>query len=476
MRWSAENIVPLATAVACLAALLGWSLHHQVEPAAPRLPIDHPRPASDDRDGATALAEARLVTGPGEAGADRGAWPSFRGPERTGWIEPTTPLARKWPADGPRRLWQVAMGEGYAGAAIRDGRVYVIDYDPQDQADALRCLSLDDGREIWRQTYPVKVKRSHGMSRTVPAVADRTVVSLGPKCHVIAADAITGELRWGMDLVERFGTTVPPWYAGQCPLIDGGRVILAPAGKQVLMAAVDLRSGELAWTTPNTRGWSMTHASVATMQLGDRRMYIYCGSGGVAGVDAQTGRLLWQTDAWRVRIATVPTPVVIGDGRVFFSGGYNAGSMMMRIRPEGDGYATEVLWRLDAKLFGATQQTPILYRDHLFGVRPDGQMACLDLDGNVVWTSGPKARFGIGPFLIAGGLMYLMDDDGQLTLAETSTRAYKPLATARVLDGHESWGPMALAGDRLIVRDLTTMACLHVGDGTADAAAGTQAP
>jgi len=37
------------------------------------------------------------------------------------------------------------------------------------------------------------------------------------------------------------------------------------------------------------------------------------------------------------------------------------------------------------------------------------------------------------------------------------------LATAKVLAGHESWGPMALAGDRLIVRDLTTMRCLDVG-------------
>ena len=31
-------------------------------------------------------------------------------------------------------------------------------------------------------------------------------------------------------------------------------------------------------------------------------------------------------------VATVPTPVVIGDGRIFFSGGYNSGSMMMRLK------------------------------------------------------------------------------------------------------------------------------------------------
>ena len=28
----------------------------------------------------------------------------------------------------------------------------------ENQADALRCLSLADGKEIWRYSYPVKVK------------------------------------------------------------------------------------------------------------------------------------------------------------------------------------------------------------------------------------------------------------------------------------------------------------------------------
>ena len=33
---------------------------------------------------------------------------------------------------------------------------------------------------------------------------------------------------------------------------------------------------------------------------------------------------------------------------------------------------------------------------------------------------------------------------------------------AQVLTGHDSWGPMAMAGGRLILRDLTRMVCLDV--------------
>ncbi|MCC5828640.1 MAG: PQQ-like beta-propeller repeat protein [Phycisphaeraceae bacterium] len=481
MRPSWEIIAPLVTALVAALVLAFWGLHSRAVPADWRVPLDHPAAVIDTGAHGAGPPVPQLALGPGEPGRDRGQWPGFRGPDGAGWIEPTAELARGWPSDGPRRVWHRDMGEGYAAPAVWDGRVYLIDYDAEAQADALRCLSLDDGREIWRKSYSVRIKRSHGMSRTVPAVADGVVVSIGPRCHVLAVDAITGQLKWFIDMVRQFDTTVPPWYAGQCPLIDDGRVILAPAGPEVLMTAVDLHSGDTLWTTPNPMGWSMTHVSITPMELDGRRMYIYCGSGGVAGVDARTGELLWHTDAWRVPIATIASPVVVGPGLVLFSGGYNAGSMLMRISTDAPQYGehddasdngekprevffkTETVWRLPAEQFGATQQTPI-YRDgHLFGIRPDGQLVCLNLNGQIVWASGPRVRFGIGPLLIAGDLIYLMDDHGRLTIAELSTQAYRPLATARVLDGHESWGPMALAGDRLLVRDLTALRCLDVG-------------
>jgi outer membrane protein assembly factor BamB len=409
------------------------------------------------------VLQGELITGEGEPSDITAAWPQFRGEDRTNIARDTPPLARDWPAAGPPALWSVRMGEGHAGPVVRHGRVYVIDYDREAEADVLRCLSLDDGRDIWQYRYPVSIKRNHGMSRTVPAVTDRFVVALGPKGHVTCCDAITGELQWSIDLVGEYASEIPPWYAGQCPMIDGDRVILAPAGDEVLMMAVDIATGETIWQTPNTPGWNMTHSSVMPMQLDERLTYVYCGSGGVVGVDAADGRLLWQTDQWTVRIAMVPSPVDIGMGRLFLSGGYGAGSMMLRIdRGENDAYVAQPVFRLDAQTYGAAQHTPVLYRDHLFGVRPSGELICLDLDGNVRWTSGMQARFGLGPFLIADDLIFVMDDHGQLTMAAADPGEYRPLASADVLDGHDAWGPMAIVEGRLLLRDLTTLKCLDL--------------
>ncbi len=66
--------------------------------------------------------------------------------------------------------------------------------------------------------------------------------------------------------------------------------------------------------------------------------------------------------------------------------------------------------------------------------------------------------------MIAGGMIYVMNDSGLLTLAEARPDGYKQLAQSQVLSGHDSWGPMALAGGRLIVRDMTQMVCLDVAE------------
>jgi outer membrane protein assembly factor BamB len=86
----------------------------------------------------------------------------------------------------------------------------------------------------------------------------------------------------------------------------------------------------------------------------------------------------------------------------------------------------------------------------------------MDLNGSIKWTSSSANKFGLGPYMIINDLIFVMDDEGHLTIAEAITDAYRPLTTARVLEGHESWGPMAFVSGRLIVRDLTRMKCLDV--------------
>ncbi len=454
--------LPLLAAVFAVAALVFWWARQGEDAISERLPGADQPPGADGAAAVNPILAGKLIQGIAQPGNLPGLWPQFRGPNRDGISPETTPLARSWDAAGPRQLWAVDCGEGYAGAAVREGRVYLMDYDYDNKQNALRCLSLADGGEIWRYAYTMPVKRNHGMTRTVPAVSDKFVVAMDPKCHVLCLDAATGELRWGMNLVTEYGATVPPWYAGQCPLIDGKAVILAPGGHDAMLAAVELETGKTLWRAPNPHDWKMTHSSVMPMEFGGRRFYVYCGSGGVAGISAKDGTLLWETAAWKISIATVPSPLVLDGGRIFLAGGYNAGSLLLQLQDQGGKLVPQTVWKLAPEDFGATQHTPIFHEGHLFGTRPNGQFVCLGLDGKVLWASPAGDPFGLGPFLFADGLFFVMNDSGKLSLVEDSATRFHLLAQAQVLQGRESWGPMALAGGRLLARDFTRLVCLEV--------------
>ena len=446
--------IPVVTALAVAAALAVFGLWRPEAGLHLREPGADAAPGLQGAAARNPVLAGKAIPGEGQPASLPGAWPWFRGPNRDAASPETTTLARSWAASGPRALWSVAAGEGYAGVAVLGGRVYVMDYARESHESVLRCLSLADGKEIWRYAYPLSVKRNHGITRTVPAVTEKVAVAIDPKCNVLCVDAANGALRWGMNLVAEFGATIPPWYAGQCPLLDGNTVLLL---------AVDLETGKTLWKTPNPRGWKMTHSSVMPMEFSGRRMYVYCGSGGVVGVSAQDGSILWDTSDWKISIATVASPIPLADGRIFFSGGYNAGSLMLQLSEDGGKLSAKTVFKVGQNVFGATQQTPILHKDRIFGIRPDGQLACMDLNGKPVWASGAKMQFGLGPLLMADGLLYAMNDTGKLCLFEASPDKYTPLAQADVLsEGHEAWGPMALAGGRLIVRDFTRILCLDV--------------
>jgi outer membrane protein assembly factor BamB len=500
---SARNNLAIVATVSLVAVMTFslWLWSPVRDALQPRVPGTDSAPGTSGESANPVLA-GKVIPGPGKAAALTSAWPQFRGPNRDGIIADATRLSRDWKTSPPRELWSLDVGEGYAGVAIRAGRVYLLDYDRDAKQSALRCLSLADGEEIWRFSYPLTIKRNHGMTRTMPTLAGNHLVALDSKCNVFCLDASTGELKWSVSLVNEFGAAIPEWYAGQCPLVDGDKVILAPGGKNALLIALDLAMGKPLWQSPNPHDWKMTHSSIMPTDFGGRRHYVYCASKGVVGVDANDGKQLWETADWKISIATVPSPVPLPDGRIFLTGGYNAGSLMLELAsdnstnrsaglrpgvilsspPNAPGQETGApltvssasnydtnstisvrsLFKLPANIFGATQHTPILKDNHLYGIRADGRFVCLGLDGKVVWSSGSGENFGLGSFLMAGDLIYALNDSGQLSLLEASSTQFALLGQIQPLTGRESWAPMALADGRLLLRDLTRLVCLDV--------------
>ncbi|MGD8374976.1 MAG: PQQ-like beta-propeller repeat protein [Acidobacteriota bacterium] len=392
-----------------------------------------------------------------------GDWPQFRGPKRDG-ISDETGLLRAFPEGGPEVLWSTPVGQGYAAAAIHDGKVYFNDYDESAFDFLVRCLDLNTGDELWRFREPRRIRPNHGITRTVPATDGALVFSLDPKAVLHALDAATGEERWRKDFVKDYGSQIPPWYNGQNPLLDGGHLIVAPAGAKALMVALDPATGKEIWTTANPQGWLLSHASPMPATLGGVRQYLFSVLEGAIGVAADDGRMLWH-HPFKFNISVSPSPLAIDGERVYVTGAYDAGGTMFRVTRDGDAWSTETLFVHGPTEWNSEVQTPILADGHMFAVgkAKRGLFTCLDLDGKPVWTSEGKASFDLGSFLLADGMFFVLEGStGTLRLLEANAKGYSELARAQVLEGHDVWGPMALSDGKLILRDMTKMVCIKV--------------
>ena len=159
-------------------------------------------------------------------------WPQFRGPDRTN-ISKETGLLRKWPANGPKRLWSAPVEQGYAGAAIVGGRVYHHDYDTKKSAWMVDCRSLATGQQIWQFREPREIRPNHAITRTVPAVDGRFVISLDPKAVLHCLDAKTGRRRNCMVGVGQFPKFADQYYAVQEGLDAAtlGKLFLIPTAE-----------------------------------------------------------------------------------------------------------------------------------------------------------------------------------------------------------------------------------------------------
>jgi outer membrane protein assembly factor BamB len=399
-------------------------------------------------------------------------WPRFRGENFDNISRSEVPLIDKFPEGGPTVKWRTVLGEGYAGAVIYKGLVYVLDHDEQQRADVLRCFSLRTGEEFWRRGYFINLKRNHGMSRTVPAVTEDYILTIGPRGHVMCVRRRDGEFLWGLNVELEYEADIPLWNTGQCPLIDNGKAIVATGGR-ALVVALDMETGEVLWETPNEKAWKMSHSSIMPYEFRGVKMYVYSAFGGACGIAADgpdTGKILWETTAWNHQ-TVAPSPVCMPDGKVFLTAGYGAGGMMLQLSGTGPRFQVEVVKEyLPKDGLSSEQQTPVVFEGHLLGILPKdagplrNQLICVHPDDvtRVIWSSGPEKRFGLGPYMIADNKLFIVNDDGTLIIARPSTREYIELDSYRVMEGHDAWGPLAVADGYLVMRDSKSMVCLDM--------------
>jgi outer membrane protein assembly factor BamB len=371
-------------------------------------------------------------------------YPQWRGQRRdgsaSGFVPPT-----KWPAALTRR-WKVEVGEGYATPLVIGDAVYV--FTRRDREEGVTALDASTGKERWRTSYPApyspsKPAAAHGAGpKATPLFHDGSLFTLGISGIVTAFDARSGTRLW-----QTPPPAEAPFYgAAVSPLGEKGLVIVHP-GDYGPLTAFDTRTGAIAWTA----GAGGFFASPILVSLERTQQVVSATQDAVIGV-ALDGRVLWRFPLDTRNGATTP---VVGDSTIIVSTGERVIAFRPRLR---DGvWATETVW--ETKDVTTYVSSPALADGVLYGLstKQRGQFFAIDAKtGNVLWLGPPREADNTAVVTSGRGLLFLLNDDGELTVARTSRRAFDPIVRYTVADS-ATWAQPAISGNRIFIKDTTTL-------------------
>ncbi len=411
------------------------------------------------------MSFAQLKAAPGD-------WPAWRGPDRTG-VSPETGLLKQWPDGGPKLAWRTTeIGRGYSTPSIVAGTLYLLGADAGD-AECLLAVSAKDGKVLWRTPFG-KTQGGYPGPRSTPTFDNGLLYVISSDGKLLCADARTGAKKWMKDLVADFSGKCGGWAYAESPLIDGAKLICTPGGETSTMVALDKASGAKLWTCSvkkvragggdgggrrKPKPYAVAgYSSVVAAEIGGVRQYIQFLDGGVIGVSAADGKLLWSYDAPASSTANCTTPVVKGD-IVFAASAYNTGGGAARIVKTAGGFEAKELWFL--KDFQNHHGGVVLIGDHLYGTG-SSQLLCVELvSGKVAWKA---PSVGKGSVVAAGGQLYIRSENGPIALADASPAGYVEKGRFEQPDRRKekSWPHIMVAGGRMYVRDQDLLLCYDV--------------
>ena len=391
-------------------------------------------------------------------------WPQWRGAERLAvWTE--TGVLREFPDEGLTVKWRAPVGAGYAGPAVADGRVFVLDYretEPRTMDGIERVLALDEesGEVLWIRewatTYRMLMFSYASGPRATPTVDGDRVYLTGASGRIFCLDAATGAVIWDKDTVAEYDAYVPVWGTSVAPLVDGDRVIFVVGGEpDALVMAFDKHTGEELWRALEPRT-EMGYSQVAIIEAGGAPQLIVWHPWGLSSLDPETGGLYWE-EPFPGGQAPIADPV--HSGSYLLVSGFYTGSMMMRLSP--DRPAATLLWKdegtdriledgvevAEADGLHSNITTPLIVGDTIYGIGSHGQVRGLRADtGERIWEAvglTTPGRWASAHFVRHEDRYFVYNENGELLIVQFTPEGYVELDRTQVLNptSRTGYGP-----------------------------------
>ncbi|MFT5369010.1 MAG: outer membrane protein assembly factor BamB, partial [Candidatus Latescibacterota bacterium] len=353
-------------------------------------------------------------------------------------------------------VWKKKIGTGYSAVSVRGTLAVTMFSD--DTFDYVIALDAEEGSERWRHKIGPAYLGHYG-SQSGPlstmVLTDSLVIGLSAQGRLFALDIETGVRRWGVDLVADYQAIAPFWGFTSSPRLHDNLLFVQLGGTQEnAIAAFNPISGDRVWSAYSD---SVSYQSPGLFKIGNQNQVVFHGNRSLAGLNPQTGAVLWQFDhgGQSSASATSGHPVEIGEGRYFVKHRGNGGVLVQVHHTDGV-YSVEEVWQ--SRHIRGTYIYAVYHKGYLFG--NNGRiLTCIDAaTGDRVWRSREP---GDGLPIVVDDHLVMITKEGKLAIAKASGDGYDERARLDLFDDIV-WSPPSFANGKIYTRSMSEIACVEI--------------
>jgi outer membrane protein assembly factor BamB len=310
----------------------------------------------------------------------------------------------------------------------------------------LLAFSTDDGRELWRRTVSTGQATFRGdegnLASPSPVTDGRVVVSTMGN-GVVGCYGVDGEPKWKVDLNERLGKLQIQFGYSSTPILHHGRVLLQwihgegdAATEEARVAALDAKTGETIWELPRATGASQecehSYASPVLVEVAGETLLVTHGADAAVAYEVATGRERWRVTGLNspgnyhttLRFVASPGVGALADGSPVVVVPTAKNGVVTAVRADGRGELAGTpseLWRLDTGT--PDVPSPLVAGGLVYLCGEDGNLAVHDLaTGERVYRKRTVADRHRASPLLADGHVYVTSRRGVVTVVRAGRK------------------------------------------------------
>ena len=354
--------------------------------------------------------------------------------------------------------------EGIASVSVANASVYTVGY--LDGREFLFALDAETGESRWITSVGLAVKESSLMrwlSQRTPTVDGDRLYTVTARGELFCLGSSDGQKIWQKSYTQDFGSLRPRWGFADRPLVDGEKLICAPAGTNGSIVALNKRTGDVVWKTDVSGDEREGYAATILAEAAGVRHYLVFLNGGLLGIAPGDGRILWRYSGTAARLGSSYTPMVQGDF-VFSPNGYGGGMALLKIIRHGGGLRAAEQYHRPFQ-FNPFQDSAVLVGDYVYSFQTPGLPICIDTkSGELAWGPISTEAKDRAALTYAEGQLYVRRASGVMVLQKATPDAYIETSAFRIPDPEEASGATApvVAGGRLYLRDNRRLLCYDI--------------